>query len=81
MHISLFSGIIRYFRGVFLYLKNIDKYEICLVHATGYKHLLVNLLLLLLVALPLEMSHGGRRVGAVYFLAWLEKSDFGSTFF
>ena len=45
-----------------------------LVHATGYKHLLVNLLLLLLVALPLEMSHGGRRVGAVYLLAVLAAS-------
>ena len=45
-----------------------------LVHATGYKHLLVNLLLLLLVALPLEMSHGGPRVGAVYSLAVLAAS-------
>lgn len=45
-----------------------------LVHATGYEHLLVNLVLLLLVALPLEMSHGGLRVGSVYCLAVLAAS-------
>ena len=51
-----------------------------LVHATGYEHLLVNLVLLLLVALPLEMSHGGLRVGAVYSLAVLAASLTSSLF-
>ena len=51
-----------------------------MVHATGYEHLLVNLVLLLLVALPLEMSHGGLRVGAVYSLAVLAASLTSSLF-
>ena len=51
-----------------------------LVHATGYEHLLVNVVLLLLVALPLEMSHGGLRVGSVYSLAVLAASLTSSLF-
>jgi rhomboid-related protein 1/2/3 len=35
------------------------------VHS-GYGHILVNALIQLLVGLPLEMSHGSRRLGAVY---------------
>jgi len=44
------------------------------VHATGFQHLTFNLVLLVLVGLPLEMAHGGLRVGAVYYLAVLAGS-------
>ena len=40
----------------------------------GVEHLLVNLLLVLLVGLPLEMTHGSLRVGLVYVLGVLAAS-------